>query len=325
MILGAKRLRAKEALRWGLADVLAVGESGLREQFDKLAARAVQQGKRSHKGMPLRTWKQWFIESNAIGRRLIFKGAERLLKRRVPDDMPAPAEALEAVRTGIKSGMEAGMAQERAAAGRLATSSACRNLIGLFFQRELARKAPLEARQDHRPEVRRVGIVGAGVMGAGIAQLAALKGFEVVIQEVNEMALGAGLMRVESLFRKAVERGLLTQNEADRRLSVIQGTIEWKGFDTVHLVVEAASENPDAKRSLFRTLEAMTRPETVLATNTSSLSVTRLQEGLRHPRARRRLAFLQSRSPHAVGRGRPRRGDFRGDDRSSGTLGRPCR
>src|SRR5262249_22480877 len=146
-----------------------------------------------------------------------------------------------------------------------------------------ARKAPLEARRDHRPEVRRVGVVGAGVMGAGIAQLAAVKGFEVVVQEVDATALGGGLLRINELFDRAVARGVLSRNEADRRLSVIRGVVDWKGFDTVHVVVEAALEELDAKRAIFRELEARCRPETVLATNTSSLSVTNLQQGLKHP------------------------------------------
>jgi 3-hydroxyacyl-CoA dehydrogenase/enoyl-CoA hydratase/3-hydroxybutyryl-CoA epimerase len=282
VILAGKRLKGREAYRWGLADTIAANEGQLRASFDQLQAKAMQRGKRDRRSLPLRSWKQWFLESNPLGRRLLFKGAERMVRRKTPDDFPAPLEALEAIRTGVKRGMEAGLAYERAAAARLALSPACRNLIGLFFQREQLKKTAAEPR-SHKPEVRRVGIVGAGVMGAGIAQLAAIKGFEVVVQEVNTMTLGAGILRIEQLFSKAVERGIMTENEAGRRLSMVKGTVEWKGFDTVHLVIEAAVENLDAKRALFRDLELHCRPETVLATNTSSLPVAALQEGLKHP------------------------------------------
>jgi 3-hydroxyacyl-CoA dehydrogenase/enoyl-CoA hydratase/3-hydroxybutyryl-CoA epimerase len=283
VILGGKRLGAAEAYRWGLADATAAGEVELRERFAQMTAIAVGQGKQRRTGLPLEGWRQRLLESNPVGRRLLFRAAERLLRRKVPDDMPAPMEALEAVRTGIREGMTAGLAYERAAAGRLGTSPACRNLIALFFQREKARKLPDEFRGVTPAEVRRVGVVGAGVMGAGIAQLAAFKGGKVVVQEVSQAALDAGLARITDLFRKAVERRLLTEPESVERLSAIQGTLSWEGFDNVDLVVEAAVEDLEAKRAVFRQMEARTRPTAVLATNTSSLSVERLQEGLLHP------------------------------------------
>jgi 3-hydroxyacyl-CoA dehydrogenase/enoyl-CoA hydratase/3-hydroxybutyryl-CoA epimerase len=223
------------------------------------------------------------LESNPVGRWLIFRGTERILRRRVPDDMPAPFEALRAVRTGLSQGMAAGLAYERDAAGRLATSPACRNLVGLFLQREAARQLPAELREFRPEPVRRVGVVGAGAMGAGIAQLAAFRGCEVVVQEINETALGAGLLKIAGLFKKAVERRLLTQEEAEQRLAKVRGTNTWKGFDEVEVVVEAIVEDLAVKQKVFRELEARTKPATVLATNTSSLSVARLQEGLEHP------------------------------------------
>ncbi len=292
MILDRKRLNAAEAFRWGLADALAATENELREQFARLAARAVGEGKRRPPHLPLfrggwegplRTWRQCILESNPLGRRVLFKATERLLRRRVPDDMPAPFEALEAIRTGLQDGMAAGLAYERSAAGRLAVSTACRNLIGLFFQTQKSDKLPEELRGTVPTPVRRIGVVGAGTMGAGIAQLAAFKGCKVVVQDVSQAALDAGLERIEGLFRKAVERRLLTEPESVERLAAIQGTLQWDGFDNVDVVVEAALENLDAKKAIFRELEARTRPETVLATNTSSLPVERLQEGLKHP------------------------------------------
>lgn len=283
VVLDRKRLNASEAFRWGLADAIASTEEELRDRFALLTGRAIGEGKRRLGRLPLRTWRQRLLESNPLGRRILFKAAERLMRRRVWDDMPAPYEALEAVRTGINQGMTAGLAYERGAAGRLAVSSACRNLIALFFQTQKSDKLPEELRGATAAEVRRVGVVGAGTMGAGIAQLAAFKGCKVVVQEVSQAALDAGLERIEGLFRKAVERRLLSEPESVERLAAIQGTLKWEGFDNVDVVVEAALEDLDAKKAVFRELEARTRPTTVLATNTSSLPVERLQEGLAHP------------------------------------------
>jgi 3-hydroxyacyl-CoA dehydrogenase/enoyl-CoA hydratase/3-hydroxybutyryl-CoA epimerase len=120
-------------------------------------------------------------------------------------------------------------------------------------------------------------------MGAGIAQLAAIRGCEVVIQETDSDALGRGILKIEGLFRKAVERGVLTPAEYQRRLAAIRGTTTWEGFDSVEMVVEAVVEDPAVKKDVFRKLDECTRPTTVLATNTSSLSVASLQEGVAHP------------------------------------------
>jgi 3-hydroxyacyl-CoA dehydrogenase/enoyl-CoA hydratase/3-hydroxybutyryl-CoA epimerase len=282
VILAGRRLGARDALRWGLADATAT-EQDLETELRSLTGLAVTGGKRPKTGLPLRTWRQRLLESNGLGRRVLFAGAGRLLRRRVPDDMPAPGEALEAVRVGLARGLDAGLAREREAIGRLAVTPACRNLVGLFLAREQARKLPAEAKRATQEKVRKVGVVGAGTMGAGIAQLAALRGHEVVIQEVNEAALGAGIVKLNALFQKAIARGLLSAEEGRRRLGAITGTLTWEGFGDADLVVEAALEDLEVKRAVFRELEKHTRPGTVLATNTSSLPVGQLQEGLVHP------------------------------------------
>jgi 3-hydroxyacyl-CoA dehydrogenase/enoyl-CoA hydratase/3-hydroxybutyryl-CoA epimerase len=185
------------------------------------------------------------------------------------------------MRVGVTQGVDAGLAYEREAIGRLAVTPACRNLIGLFRRGEEARK--LSAVAKDAPTVRRLGVVGAGAMGAGIAQLAAVRGLEVVLQEVNEEALGMGLLKIALLFEKAVERGILAREEADHKLASIRGGTSWKAFEDVDVVIEAAVEELGAKQAIFRELDRRTRPTTVLATNTSSLSVAQLLNGLAHP------------------------------------------
>jgi 3-hydroxyacyl-CoA dehydrogenase/enoyl-CoA hydratase/3-hydroxybutyryl-CoA epimerase len=281
MILGRKRLNAQEALRWRLANVLATSDKDLPLVLGLMAEQARRQGKRSLSHLPLLNWRQRLIESHPLGRLLIFRGSQRLLRERVPDDMPAPADALDAVRIGLKYGMDAGLAYEREAVGRLAITSACRNLVTLFFLQEQARKRP--APDAAQAQIRKVGIVGAGTMGAGIAQVAAIKGFEVVVQEVNEAALAAGMQKIEDLFGKAVEHRVLSQQDAQQKLAAIGRTTTWQGFADVDLVVEAVIEEMDAKRAVFRELEQRTRPTAFLATNTSSLLVAGLQESREHP------------------------------------------
>jgi 3-hydroxyacyl-CoA dehydrogenase/enoyl-CoA hydratase/3-hydroxybutyryl-CoA epimerase len=285
-----RQLGAKEALRWGLADAVVAGDGG--EQGWRVKLPAVPVGKRPKKGLPLRTLGQKLLESTALGRSVIFRGAEAIMRRKVPDDMPAPREAFEAVRVGVAQGTAAGLAYEREAIGRLATTAACRNLVALFFEMELAKQMPPELADVPAREIKRVGVVGAGTMGAGIAQLAAVRGCDVVVREVNETALAAGTLKIAALFSQAVSRGVMTPAEAQARIAAVKGTTAWGGFADLDLVVEAVLEDVELKRKVFRELEAHARPDALLATNTSSLGVANIQEGLAHPERVAALHFF---------------------------------
>jgi 3-hydroxyacyl-CoA dehydrogenase/enoyl-CoA hydratase/3-hydroxybutyryl-CoA epimerase len=284
VILLRRRLNAREAHQWGLAHgIFTSQEEAVRFVREQLAKRIKREGKRLRKNLPLRTWRQRLLESTGPARALLFRGAERIVRRKVPDDMPAPKEALQAMRVGLSQGIAAGLAREREAIGRLATTKACRNLITLFFLMEKARKLEESPEKNSVPEIHRVGVVGAGTMGAGIAQLAAIKGFEVVVQEINDPALSAGRKRIETLFAKAVERRLLSGEDAENKLAAFGWTTAWQGFEKADLVIEAAIEDLAMKREIFRELDRRTRPDAILATNTSSLLVRQMQEGLTHP------------------------------------------
>ena len=141
MIVGVRRLGARDAQAWGLADEIIQGADADLSEF------LATVHKRPLTGPPRRSWRQRLFESNRLGRWLLFRGARRLFERRIPDDMPAPWEALEAVRIGARRGFEAGLAYEREAVGRLVDTPACRNLIHLFFAREQARR-PSENKRE---------------------------------------------------------------------------------------------------------------------------------------------------------------------------------
>ena len=280
VIMGGRRLDVREALRWGLADAIAGNEADIPDALRRLEDMALRRGKQPCGNLPKRNWRQRLLESNPIGRNLILRGAERIMQRKAPDDFPGPAEALAAVRTGLAKGMQAGLAYEQEASARLMNSTACRNMVNLFSQGEQARKGP---KDESLPKTRKVGIVGAGTMGAGIAQLATLRGFDVVVQEVDQAALAAGMKKIADLVEKAVERGVLTRTEADEKLAALGRTTTWEGFGDVDLVVEAVLEDVKLKQKVFHELENRCRPDTVLATNTSSLVVEGIQKGMRHP------------------------------------------
>lgn len=283
MILGQKRLSAIEAYRWKLADEVAHGEKGLRQQFTSLLGKAISRGKVLRNNLPRITWRQRFLETNPIGLRIIFRGTERMLRLKVPDEMPAPLEALEAIKVGIKKGPVAGLNQECNAAGRLAVSPACRNLIHLFFQGEAAQHLPDEYTGSEFPSIRNVGIVGEGASVAGLAQLVAFKGCSVLIQGANALALGSTMLGIKSLFDQAVKRKLITNQEADRRIALVRGTLDWEGFKEVDLIIDTKSDASRNQGEFFRLLEQFSSPDSILACHSSFAKITDLQKALQNP------------------------------------------
>src|SRR5437868_5837904 len=107
-------------------------------------------------------------------------------------------------------------------------------------------------------------------MGAGITQLAALRGCDVVVQEENETALGLGMLRVVNLFTQAVEKGVVPRAELEKKMAVVHGSTSWRGFASLDLVIEAIVEDLDKKRAVFEALEQHAAPSTILVSNTSS-------------------------------------------------------
>lgn len=121
-----------------------------------------------------------------------------------------------------------------------------------------------------------VGVVGAGLMGSGIAEQAARSGYRVIVREVDETALAAGLTRIDRSMARALERGKMTELERDEVLNRLTGTTNLADMAECDLVIEAIVENLDMKRAVFRELDMITRPAAILASNTSSVSVTAL-------------------------------------------------
>jgi len=128
-----------------------------------------------------------------------------------------------------------------------------------------------------------VGVVGVGQMGSGIVEACARAGFDVIAREINEDLLNRGLGAVKASMERGVKKGKLSQADLDAALSRIHGTMLLSDFKDCDLVIEAAVENMQLKKTIFTELDAITRPEAVLASNTSSLSITEIASATERP------------------------------------------
>ena len=122
-------------------------------------------------------------------------------------------------------------------------------------------------------EIKKVGVVGCGIMGSGIAQVCAQSGYQVVASEINNELLNKGLASINSFLTKGIERGKITQQQKDSTLARIKGTTTTKDFSDCDLVVEAATEDMDLKKKIFAEVDKICPKHAILATNTSCLSV----------------------------------------------------
>jgi 3-hydroxybutyryl-CoA dehydrogenase len=132
-------------------------------------------------------------------------------------------------------------------------------------------------------EIKTVGVIGCGLMGSGIAEVAARCGYNVIVREVNDDLLKKGMERIQSSMARGVEKGKLSAADRDAALARIKGTTTWKDLEPADLVVEAAIENLELKKNIFKELDVVTRPEAILASNTSSLAVTEMASVTQRP------------------------------------------
>jgi 3-hydroxybutyryl-CoA dehydrogenase len=132
-------------------------------------------------------------------------------------------------------------------------------------------------------EIRKVGVVGLGTMGAGIAQISVQSGHETVGREVSDELAERGRATIDRYLTRGVEKGRLSQDERDAGLTRLTLTTELSDLRDCDLVIEAVLEQLDLKREVFAELDRVTRPDAVLATNTSALSVSEIAESTQHP------------------------------------------
>jgi len=133
-------------------------------------------------------------------------------------------------------------------------------------------------------EIKVIGVLGAGTMGNGIAQVAAQAGYQVIMRDIEDRFVENGLRAIEKFLTKGVEKGKITEEAKKEALSRIRGTTRMEDLSEADLVIEAVFEDLDLKKSLFKELDRLTRPEVILASNTSSMSITEIAMATQRPK-----------------------------------------
>jgi len=277
MILTGKNVHAKKAKKFGLADEVAYKET-LLEIALQVANHAIgkprQAAIRAKRPLVIR-----LLESNPLTRALVYASARKSVLRETRGNYPAPLAALEAVRYGLSHGTKTGFENEARTLGRLAITEVSKNLINVFYLNEALKKDSSPSRFS----VARTAVIGAGIMGGGIAQLFAEKGITVRIKDVHAKAVGAGLKAASDIFRTGSKKGILDPLQARDGMDRITGATDASGFGTADLAVEAVVENMEIKKAVLRDFELAAKDTAIFASNTSSLSITELATASKRP------------------------------------------
>jgi 3-hydroxyacyl-CoA dehydrogenase/enoyl-CoA hydratase/3-hydroxybutyryl-CoA epimerase len=272
MILTGKSVRGAKALRLGLVDEL-VPRSILKATAVAAADRLARQG--AARRPPARGIREYVLDRTATGRRMVYRAAEKQVRERTGGHYPAPLRALEAVRVGLEQGIAAGLAEEHRAFGELAVGDVSRKLVQIFFATTALKKDDGIAPGAAVPrQIRRLGVVGAGFMGAGIAGTAAANvEVDTRLKDADLARVGKGLKAADDIVADRLRRKRITRPQYERLRALLSGGEDYRGFGRADLVIEAVYEDLDLKRRVLNEVEAVTGPEAIFASNTSTIPI----------------------------------------------------
>ena len=272
IILGGKTVPAKHALKLGMIDEIAPAECLIAAAMRKIKS-----------GKPDRS-NHWLTNNHLVASVIAPQVRKRLLQK-TRGHYPALLKALEVVTRGISGSVEASLALEREGIIKLMQTDVCRNLINVFFLQERARKKtmPDAAAVAEPTRVAHTAIIGAGVMGAGIAQWISSRQLPVVLRDINTEQVARGMASIAKLYRDGVKHHTFTAHEARAGMERVHPAPAEVSLRHVDIVFEAAVENLELKKKIFQRLDELVSPDTVLATNTSALPISEMAASTRHP------------------------------------------
>ena len=286
MILSGRPAPGKRAYRQGLADGI-VARAFLQEQTREFIEKVLTGRGRAKVHKRRRSLQPRMLRMMAAfrpGRALIYRRAERDVMERTNGNYPAPLKALDVVRrTFPRRPLDAGLEVEAETFAGLATGSISSNLVHLFQAGQRFKKLDADAPGGPLPEPERAAVVGAGIMGAGIAWAFSNAGIPVRLKDVSWESLARGMKAAAGMNRAMVKRRKLSEGGMNVAMHRIAPTVDYTGFDGVDVVVEAIFEDMEVKTRVLHEIEANVSDDTIICTNTSSLPLNELAAVMRRP------------------------------------------
>lgn len=270
LILTGKQLRAKKAKQLGVIDA-CVAETILLDVAKKYVLD--NSGKKRHQANT--SAKEKLISHTQLGRKLIFDQAAKKTKQKTRGNYPAADAILEVIRHGLDRGFKAGLELEAKRFGDLVMSSESKALRSIFFATTEMKK---ETGSDAKPQtVKRIGVLGGGLMGAGISHVSVAKAkVPVRIKDVSNDGVLNALNYNYKLFDKQRKRRILSKAQMQTKMAQLSGGIDFTSYQHIDVVIEAVFEDLTLKQQMVADVEANAKTSTIFATNTSSLPIQKI-------------------------------------------------
>ncbi len=278
-IAAAKENRPDAALKAGVVDGVVAPES-LRDAAIDVLSRAVSGDldfaeRKAQKQAPLK--------HNDIESLLAFESSKAFIKAQAGRNYPAPVAAIKSMQEGAKLSRDEAIKIETGVFTELSQTSVAKSLVGLFISDQVIGKKAKGWEKQADKKVERAAVLGAGIMGGGIAYQSAYKGTPIVMKDINQAGIDLGLSEASKLLAKRVDRGRMTPAKMAGVLNNIDPALSYEGFESVDVVVEAVVENPKVKHAVLAECESHITDDAVLCSNTSTISITYLAEALKRP------------------------------------------
>ena len=284
LILTGRSVDARRAERMGLI-ARAVPAAWLIEHAHRRVADLERKPQKQRRDRyRARGFMPWLTDVSGFGRGMVMRRARAMTLERTGGHYPAPLAALDVIRESSGKPVDPALVIEAKAVSELVVGPVCKNLVRIFLLSERAKKDPPVAEPVPEPApVHTLMIVGAGIMGGGIAALASRNKIDVRLRDLSPESLTRALQTVRTLAEERARKGRGGARERDAQMARILPGLELTGVRRCDWALEAVVEKLEVKRRVFGELEVRLRPDAILATNTSSLSVTELASGLARP------------------------------------------